>query len=237
MADPLIRAPGATWHPSPNFGPRRGGTTPDMVVMHYTEMARCEDALARLCDPKAEVSAHYLISETGYVWQLVDEDMRAWHAGAGTWAGRDDVNSRSVGIELSNTGEMPFSEPQMVALEVLLRGILDRWRMSPAGVIAHSDMAPDRKIDPGPRFDWRRLALEGLSVWPGETGLTEQPFMASAKGFGYATSFGQGAVLHAFRQRFRPSFAAKPGPPDSVDRRMASNLAQRFGVDPRPPST
>ena len=147
---------------SPNFGPRRGGALPSLVVLHHTAMATAEAALERLVDPAAEVSAHYLIAEDGRVWRLVPEEARAWHAGAGTWGGAADVNSRSIGIELANAGPLagfpPFPEPQMAALEELLDGILARWRIPPAGVIAHSDLAPGRKADPGPKFDWLRLA-------------------------------------------------------------------------------
>ena len=139
---------------SPNFGPRRDGLRPELVVLHYTAMATAEAALDRLCDPASEVSAHYLIAEDGRAFALVDEEQRAWHAGAGSWAGRGDVNSRSIGIELANAGPLaglpPFPEPQMAALERLLDGILARWSIAPAGVIAHSDMAPGRKADPGP---------------------------------------------------------------------------------------
>ncbi len=109
---------------SPNFGPRRGGSVPSLVVLHYTAMATAEAALARFCDPAAEVSAHYLIAEDGRVWRLVDEAERAWHAGAGSWRGAEDVNSRSIGIELANAGPLagfpPFPEPQMAALEEVL---------------------------------------------------------------------------------------------------------------------
>ena len=154
---------------SPNFGPRRDGLRPELVVLHHTAMLTAEAALDRLCDPAAEVSAHYLVAEDGRVWRLVDEDMRAWHAGAGSWAGRGDVNSRSIGIELANAGPLagfpPFPEPQMVALERLLDAILPRWSIPPAGVIAHSDLAPGRKADPGPKFDWRRLARGGRALW------------------------------------------------------------------------
>jgi len=104
-------------HPSANFGPRKGGLMPEMVVLHYTAMASAALARDRLCDPQAEVSAHYLISNTGVVEQLVPEEMRAWHAGVGTWRGLDDINSRSIGIELDNRGTHPFSEPQMTSLE------------------------------------------------------------------------------------------------------------------------
>nr|MCU0803448.1 N-acetylmuramoyl-L-alanine amidase [Paracoccaceae bacterium] len=151
---------------SPNFGDRRGGQRPDLIVIHYTAMESCAAALARLCDPVAEVSAHYLIDVDGTVLALVPEDKRAWHAGAGSWAGRDDVNSRAIGIELANDGKAPFAHRQMLALEGVLAGAMRRWGIGPAGVIGHSDMAPDRKSDPGPRFDWRRLALKGLAVWP-----------------------------------------------------------------------
>ena len=149
---------------SPNFGERRDGARPELVVIHYTGMASCAESQARLCDPVAEVSAHWLIDTDGTTLQLVDEAMRAWHAGAGGWAGVTDVNSRSIGIELQNTGSQPFAEPQMAALERLLRGIMERWAIQPARVIGHSDMAPARKIDPGPRFDWRRLALSGTPL-------------------------------------------------------------------------
>ena len=116
-------------------------------------MATAALARARLCDPAAEVSAHWLIAEDGATEQLVDEDRRAWHAGNGSWRGMDDVNSRSIGVELANPLDRPFPEPQMAALEGLLPAIMARWRIGPAGVIAHSDMAPGRKDDPGPRFD------------------------------------------------------------------------------------
>src|SRR5690606_35918468 len=115
------------------------------------EMASAEAALARLCDPVAEVSAHYLIGRDGRIWQLVEEEARAWHAGTGEWRGRGDVNSRSIGIELDNDGRSPFAAPLMDALEALLPGILARWSIPTHGVIAHSDFAPARKIDPGPR--------------------------------------------------------------------------------------
>lgn len=153
-------------HPSPNFGARRAGARPDLVVLHYTAMDTAQAALTRLSDPEFEVSAHYLIGRCGQIWQLVDEEQRAWHAGAGSWGGVDDVNSRSIGIELSNSGAEPFSEPLMSSLEALLTDIMARRDIPPQNVIGHSDMAPTRKRDPGPRFDWQRLARQGLSIWP-----------------------------------------------------------------------
>jgi N-acetylmuramoyl-L-alanine amidase len=211
--------------PSPNFGERRDGLRPSLVVIHYTAMASAGAALARLCDPQAEVSAHYLIGEEGAVLRLVPEDMRAWHAGAGEWGGCGDVNSRSVGIELQNDGRSPFPERQMAALERLLVGVMDRWGIAPKGVIAHSDMAPDRKGDPGSRFDWRRLALGGLSVWPqrAEPG----DFASDARAFGY-TGVPEELILSAFRLRFRPW---AEGPLDDTDRSLMAGLAGRWPVD------
>lgn len=202
---------------SPNHGDRRG-QRPELVVIHYTGMADGASARARLCDPQAEVSAHWLIHEDGRTEALVPEDRRAWHAGAGSWQGRDDVNSRSIGIELVNPGDCPFPEPQMAALEALLGQIIARWDISPAGVIGHSDMAPGRKIDPGPRFDWQRLALQGLAVWPGGAA-ADAPLTDSLTRIGYPEGADR---LAAFRLRFRPW---ADGPEDATDRRIAAALA------------
>jgi len=221
--------------PSPNHGPRRGGARPDMIVIHYTAMQTAEDALARLCDPLAEVSAHYLIGGQGQIWQMVEEALRAWHAGAGRWGDVCDVNSRSIGIELANTGDHPFAELQMTALEDLLAGIMARWSIPAERVIGHSDMAPLRKSDPGPRFDWRRLARRGLSVWPD---LASSPpvgdFMADAAQAGWHPPVDcadpQAAVLTALRLRFRPQLRGAMVP-DDTDRQIVADLAQRFPVD------
>lgn len=202
---------------SPNHADRRG-QRPALVVIHYTGMADGAAARARLCDPAAEVSAHWLVHEHGLAEALVAEDRRAWHAGAGSWQGREDVNSRSIGIELVNPGDRPFPEPQMRTLEALLRGIMARWDIGPAAVIGHSDMAPDRKIDPGPRFDWRRLGLQGLALWPSAPG-PDLPLAASLDRIGYPES---PARLAAFRLRFRPW---AQGPEDETDRRLAAALA------------
>jgi N-acetylmuramoyl-L-alanine amidase len=210
---------------SPNFGERRGGATPDLVVIHYTGMESCAAAQARLCDTLAEVSAHYLISEQGEVLSLVDEAMRAWHAGAGAWGGVTDVNSRSIGIELANRGDEPFPHAQMVALERLLADVMTRWSILPQRVIAHSDMAPARKSDPGARFDWQRLALSGLSVWPSPT--EPRDFARMAHQFGYP-DLDPALILQAFRLRFRPWAT---GPRDHTDAALITDLATRFPVD------
>lgn len=184
-------------------------------------MATCAEARARLCDPAVEVSAHWLISERGETEALVPETARAWHAGAGAWAGLEDINSHSIGIELANTGSQPFPEPQMAALEALLRGIMQRWQIAPHRVIAHSDMAPARKGDPGARFDWRRLALAGLSLWPEAEGDATRPLAASLDAIGYPAA-DPAARLAAFRLRFRPW---GQGPEAPEDRARADAVA------------
>ena len=195
--------------PSPNFGERRGGLRPELVVLHHTAMATAEAALARLRDPAAEVSAHYLVAEDGRVWRLVDERARAWHAGAGSWRGQGDVNSRSIGIELANPGPLaavpPFPEPQMAALEALLDGVMARWRIPAAGVIAHSDIAPGRKADPGPKLDWRRLARGGWAVAPEGHGVPGwEAFGEAATAAGYPAGGDREELLAAARLRLRP---------------------------------
>lgn len=212
---------------SPNHGERRDGLRPTLIVLHYTGMEDGPSARVRLCDPDYEVSAHWLIHEDGTAEDLVPEDRRAWHAGAGSWLGLTDINSRSIGIEIVNPGDRPFPEPQMAALERLLPQIMARWDIPAKAVIAHSDMAPGRKIDPGPRFDWRRLAHQGLSIWP-EPGLRhaelngqDLPFADSLDQIGYPPG-DPSERLQAFRLRFRPWGS---GPEDQQDRRIAAAVA------------
>ena len=141
------------------------------------------------------------------------EAARAWHAGAGAWSGLEDINSHSIGIELANTGSQPFPEPQMAALETVLRGVMRRWQIAPDRVIAHSDMAPARKGDPGARFDWRRLALAGLSLWPEGEGDATRPLAGSLDTIGYPAA-DPAARLAAFRLRFRPWGQGSEAPED-----------------------
>ncbi|MBV1865241.1 MAG: N-acetylmuramoyl-L-alanine amidase [Rhodobacteraceae bacterium] len=219
--------------PSPNCGPRRHGGAPDMVVLHYTAMATAQDAIARLCDPCTEVSAHYVIAESGNLTSLVEEADRAWHAGAGAWGNVCDVNSHSIGIELANGGpesDAPaFPETQMQALEGLLAALLQRWSIPPERVIGHSDMAPGRKFDPGPCFDWRRLAAKGLSVWPDAVPVAAdwRQFQNAARLFGYRTvdDLGWQNVLEAFRLRFHPDAS---GPLTGQDVGTIKHLAQKY---------
>lgn len=213
-ADPAPDAPGAIWHPSANFGPRRDGLTPSLIVIHYTAMESAGAALDRLCDPGVEVSAHYLIGGDGTLWQMVRETDRAWHAGAGEWAGQEDINSRSVGIELDNRGDHPFSQPQMAQLEGLLAGILCRWNIPPQGVIGHSCMAPGRKSDPGPRFDWARLARQGLAMPGTAAPASRTDFRAAARAAGFTADTDDDTLLAAVRLRHRPWGAGPLCPAD-----------------------
>lgn len=212
--------------PSPNFGERPAGASVSLIVLHYTAMSGCDDAISRLCDPDCEVSAHYLIAEDGALFRIVDESKRAWHAGAGTWGGQDDVNSRSIGIELDNDGSSPFPKPLMTTLQALLSDLLDRHDLPPKAVIGHSDMAPERKRDPGRLFDWPRLVDAGVSIWPEPAIPTE--FLSDAARFGYPTEKGEAVVLEAFRQRFRPDAT---GPLSAADSAMMAGLARQYAAD------
>lgn len=196
--------------PSPNWNERQLPVT--MVVLHYTGMESADEALTRLCDASAEVSAHYMIDEDGTVIALVPEDKRAWHAGRSSWRGITDVNSASIGIELVNPGHefgyRPFPEAQIDALLPLLAGILDRHDIARANVVGHSDVAPARKQDPGELFDWERLADHGLALptpRPRMRLVYDEPgaFFLALERFGYDISDGRAALV-AFQRRFRP---------------------------------
>ena len=217
--------------PSPNFGRRPAGTAIDTLVLHYTGMNTAAEALDRLCDPAAQVSAHYLIEEDGTVWRLVEEDMRAWHAGVSWWQGAANLNDRSIGIEIVNPGHefgyRPFPAAQMAAVAALCRDILARRPIPPARVLGHSDIAPMRKLDPGELFDWRGLAAQGIGLWPAMPGPAAAPgpgadedaaaatAIAGLAAIGYDTeglSAGRAvesdaaltAAITAFQRRFRP---------------------------------
>ncbi len=220
--------------PSANHGERRDGAAVSLVVLHYTGMPTAAAALARLCAPEPQVSAHYLIDPRGEVFGLVAEGRRAWHAGTGAWGAVTDVNSASIGIELANPGDAPFAAPQMLALEELLADILGRHGLGPERVIGHSDCAPGRKVDPGPRFDWRRLARSGLSVWPWSAAPTAPgtpdpaAFAAALRAFGYTAEVPAETLLQAFRLRFRPG---AEGPLAPADMAAARALAGGWPVD------
>ena len=153
---------------SPNHGPRPEPARIDMLVIHYTGMTTAEAALERLCDPDARVSAHYVIEENGAIWRLVPENRRALHAGVSCWEGERDLNAVSLGIEIVNPGHewgyRSFPEAQMSSVERLCRELIGRYSIPPHRVVGHSDIAPERKSDPGELFDWARLARAGLSA-------------------------------------------------------------------------
>ena len=166
----MTDAPATRATPSPNHEPRPAGRAVDTLILHYTGMATSAAALDRLRDPAAKVSAHYLIATEGTVYALVPEARRAWHAGVAAWGGASDINDRSVGIELVNPGHdlgyHPFPAPQMAALIALGRTIRARHPIPSHRVLGHSDVAPQRKMDPGEFLDWERLAAHGLGVVP-----------------------------------------------------------------------
>ena len=185
-------------HPSPNHGARAPGKPVDILLLHYTGMAAPERALAWLCDPASKVSSHYLVFEDGRIAHLVDETRRAWHAGKSAWAGERDINSRSIGIEIANPGHQfgyrAFPEPQIGALTVLCRAILSRHPIPPERVLAHSDVAPDRKEDPGELFPWQRLHEAGIGHWVPPAPIVAGPAVRRGDG---------GDVVLTLKQRFR----------------------------------
>lgn len=153
--------------PSPNFDARRA--PPDMLVLHYTGMETAQAAVDRLRDPQARVSAHYVVDEDGSILRLVAEERRAWHAGVGAWQGETDCNAASIGVEIVNPGHefgyRDFPEVQIDAVVSLISDIRSRWTIPDARIIGHSDLAPERKQDPGERFPWKRLASVGHGLW------------------------------------------------------------------------
>lgn len=204
---------------SPNQGARPPGTVIDTLVLHYTGMRTAAEALARMCDAEAAVSAHYVIDEDGSITRLVPEDRRAWHAGVASWHAETNINDRSIGIELVNPGHefgyRPFPDAQMAALIELARGILARHPIPAGRVLAHSDVAPERKSDPGELFDWARLAREGIGLWPEAAAASAEippvgDVQALLAAFGYAVpgsgvmDAGTVAVIAAFQRHFRP---------------------------------
>jgi N-acetylmuramoyl-L-alanine amidase len=212
-------------HWSPNADDRPPGCAVDTLILHYTGMPTAAAALARLRDPDAKVSAHYLIDEDGDVVQLVPEERRAWHAGVSSWAARPRLNDCSVGIELVNPGHewgyRPFTGAQYDACVELCRGILARWPIAPRRVLAHSDVAPARKQDPGELFDWARLAAAGVGLWPQPGPGDPRPVgqvQAELARVGYEVAqsgrldVATRTVVAAFQRHFRP--ARVDGRPD-----------------------
>jgi N-acetylmuramoyl-L-alanine amidase len=172
--------------PSPNFDSRV--SPPDMIVLHYTGMRTGDEALARMTDPQAKVSAHYMVEEDGRIFSLVSEERRAWHAGVAFWKGATDINAASIGIELVNPGHefgyRAFPDAQIEALIELMDDIRSRWTVPESRILGHSDVAPDRKTDPGELFPWKRLAAEGHGIWVEPNGAPGAPLAEGDEGAG-----------------------------------------------------
>lgn len=194
--------------PSPNFDRRPAGTPIDMLILHYTGMQSAAAAIARLRDPVAHVSSHYVVDEDGTVWQLVDESHRAFHAGISFWRGHEALNGRCIGIEIVNPGHewgyRPFPPAQMQAVTALCQAILARHPIPPINVVGHSDVAPDRKQDPGELFDWPGLAAAGIGLWPSPGDEPAADPEAALRRIGYPIP-DLATTITAFQRRWRPS--------------------------------
>ena len=221
---PLVHA----LHPSCNAGDRRKGCRADMIVLHYTGMSSAEQAVKWLSDPRSKVSCHYVVDEWGHITQLVAEAQRAWHAGASHWAGETDINSASIGIEIQNPGHEhgypDFPSAQMQAIAALCRDIAQRRDVPPERVLAHSDVAPGRKIDPGEKFDWAFLAQQGVGRWiepassEGDTCMLDDDVDARREALELMRDYGYGVddpgrekwfwhLIRTFQMHFRPARA------------------------------
>lgn len=214
--------------PSPNHGPRAEGTRVELLILHYTGMPTAAHALERLCDPASQVSAHYTVDEDGTVYAHVPEDRRAWHAGRSSWRGTEDVNSRSIGVEIVNPGHefgyRPFPPMQMAAVAELCLGIVARHGIAAADVLGHSDVAPARKEDPGELFDWPGLAVRGLGLWPtpsrSDDGPADTVGVAALLGrYGYDPA--EPRALLAFQRHFHPDCLTGLPDPETVRRLRA----------------
>ncbi len=233
MTPKLIEKPDselvADLYPSPNIEPRARGLTPAILILHYTGLPTAAKAIEVLSRPDCKVSCHYVIDTDGRITQMVAEGTRAWHAGVSSWGGETDINSASIGIEIQNPGHQhgypEFPPEQMVAVKALCREIVMRHQIRPERVLAHSDVAPARKVDPGEKFDWPGLAREGIGLWvppeiadAGERGLgpgAQDADVALAQallaeyGYGAAQTgcfdYSLGFVLRAFQLHFRPA--------------------------------
>lgn len=217
----------ARLQPSPNHGERGDGRRPDMLILHYTGMPNADEALRWLCNPDSHVSAHYFVFENGHVLQLVPEARRAWHAGLSSWSGESDTNSRSIGIEIANPGHaggLPsYPVEQIAGVTALCRDIVERRAIPATRVLAHSDVAPGRKADPGETFPWERLHRAGIGhyvrpapIRPGQLLCSDDrgdsvealQTMLARYGYGLAVTGHYDemtvAVVRAFQRHFRP---------------------------------
>lgn len=194
--------------PSPNHDDRPDGVPVDTLILHYTGMRSGAEAIARLRDPAARVSSHYVVEEDGAVFRLVPEERRAWHAGVSHWRGHTLLNGRSVGIEIVNPGHewgyRPFPALQMAAVCELCLDLVARHPIPARNVVAHSDIAPDRKEDPGELFDWEGLARNGIGLWPERDAPAEGDPLTLLGTIGYRTDLPLPVLLRAFQRHWRP---------------------------------
>lgn len=221
----LPHNPLATWVPSPNHDLRR----PTLIVLHYTDEHSVQESLhtLRTANSGGPVSAHYLVGADGHIYQLVADQLRAWHAGSGRWGTITDVNSASIGIELDNDGDTPFAAAQISSLLRLLTDLTDRLSIPRTQIIGHEDLAPGRKDDPGPLFPWQQLAAAGFGLWPDAT-LAEpptgfDPWMALSV-VGYPVK-DHAAAVRSFHHHFR---GMQGDTLDAQDLRILYNLAQKI---------
>ena len=217
-------------YPSSNYGLRRADTEIEFIILHYTAMST-EKSLERLCDPVHEVSCHYLIDPSGVCYQLVDNNKRAWHAGKSYWRGYHDLNSRSLGIELVNSGNEDYPEAQMKSLIKLLQHLIESLALNPKNILGHSDIAPARKLDPGKWFNWQKLSVNGVGFFPEISepiACDKQVFLAEAKRAGFNPNANAEHVLKTFRNRCRPKFT---GELDGYDCALMQKFADAFDID------
>ena len=216
------------WHPSPNHSLRQEVAKPWIILLHYTGMESAEAARFWLCSPQSAVSCHYLVDEDGDITQIVDEEQRAWHAGISSWKGVSDINSASIGIEIHNPGHdlgyRDFPEAQIDAVIALCRDITSRHSIRPEDILAHSDVAPMRKIDPGEKFPWAKLHAAGVGHWveaepirpgsslkSGDVGPEVDELRAKLVSYGYGVErsgpfdHSLETVVRAFQRHFRPA--------------------------------
>lgn len=203
---------------SPNFNERKGTEKPSLIILHYTGMESAKAALERLCDPKAEVSAHYLIEESGKTHSLVPDEKRAWHAGVSYWKGETDINAHSIGIEIVNPGHefgyQAFPEKQIKVVIKLCKSLMKKYNIPPANILGHSDIAITRKIDPGHLFPWEKLARDEIGLWPTphehdyqaaeDIILDEDKLKTCFTNFGYDPSKPLNGIITAFHRHYAP---------------------------------
>lgn len=232
--------------PSPNFNERVAHQTPRFIILHYTGMKTAKEALERLSDGKSNVSAHYTIDEDGTIYQHVELDKRAWHAGKSFWRGVTDMNSASIGIEIVNPGHehgyRPYPDIQISSLITFMRDLVKEFYIDPQNVLAHSDIAPRRKEDPGELFPWARLAQEGLALWPDpseEDMATAKKwslddYVAAARKYGYDPDCGYEYVLRAFERHFAPELILGTSQDETLAKARLACLLRKYQVSTDP---